>query len=96
MKDYNAKFPSINGIISNDLLYFEGIERPLSLTILCDSNLTYNKDLLEKYFNDIYGLFLNKLSSFAISGRVQEEDSIKLQALLQEIIKVKKLLVYNS
>jgi hypothetical protein len=51
-----------------------------------------NIDILEKYFNDIYNLFLRKLSSFAMFEQTNDEESTKLQALLQELIKVKKLI----
>ncbi len=98
MKNYSTKVPSIDGVLSDDLLYFEGIRRPTRISIIKDSpNISGdNLDLLEKYFNDIYNLFLKKLSAFAIGEKASDEEALKLQALLQELIKVKSLLVYNS
>jgi hypothetical protein len=48
--------------------------------------------ILEKYINDLYNLFLRKISNYITIQSVTSEDSIKLQALLQEIIKVKDLI----
>ncbi len=93
MKTYTIS-PSINGILSDDFLYFEGINRPAEFYCLRDGGQISdnNIDLLEKYFNDIYNLFLRKLSSFAMFENVDDENTIKLQALLQELIKVKKII----
>lgn len=94
MKIYNTVSPSIEGVISNDLLYFEGVNRPPIIFTIRDQGFVSddNIDILEKYFNDIYNLFLRKLSSFAMFEQTNEEESTKLQALLQELIKVKKLI----
>jgi hypothetical protein len=48
--------------------------------------------ILEKYLNDLYNLFLRKISTYVTIQASIVEDSIKLQALLQEIIKVKDLI----
>jgi hypothetical protein len=98
MKTYNINLPSIDGLISDDQLYFEGVSRPSQLYVIRDQDSISDKDIeektdvLEKYFNDIYNLFLRKLSSFAIFEYTNDEDAIKMQALLQELIKVKKLI----
>ena len=98
MKNYSTIVPSIDGVLSDDLLYFEGISRPTRISIIKDSlDISGdNLDILEKYFNDIYNLFLKKLSAFALVEGTTDEEALKLQALLQELIKVKSLLVYNS
>lgn len=94
MKIYNVTSPSIDGLISDDQLYFEGVSRPPQLYFIRDQGINSNEktDVLEKYFNDIYNLFLRKLSSFAMFESLNDEDAIKMQALLQELIKVKKLI----
>jgi hypothetical protein len=94
MKIYNTISPSVEGVISNDLLYFEGVNRPSIIFTIRDQGFVSddNIDILEKYFNDIYNLFLRKLSSFAMFEQTNDEESTKLQALLQELIKVKKLI----
>lgn len=48
--------------------------------------------LLEKYFNDVYKLFLMHLSRYDAMPNVSEEENKKLRALLEELINVKTLL----
>jgi len=94
MKTYSIAVPQISGILSDDYLYFEGASRPSLLMTLKDEDISSVEDILvlEKYLNDIYNLFLRKISNFMGNVEIGDEDSIKLQALLQEIIKVKGLI----
>ena len=94
MKNYTITSPFIDGILSDDQLYFEGLQRPSEMYILRDGGEIDDNsaDALEKYFNDIYNLFLRKISTFAILDKVDNEETTKLQALLQEMIKVKQLI----
>lgn len=92
-KDYALVSPSLDGILSDDALYFEGVSRPAEYYFFRDTpSSTGDPVVLERYSNDVYNLFLRKLSSFASNDGAREEDTIKLQALLQELIKVKELL----
>jgi hypothetical protein len=81
-------------MLSDDHIYFEGVSRPAEIYSIRDGGVTSgdNMDILEKYFNDVYNLFLRKLSSFAMFEHTTDEEAIKMQALLQELIKVKKLI----
>jgi hypothetical protein len=94
MKTYNIKYPSIDGLLSDDLLYFEGVSRPSELYTIRDQGYSPEDrvSVLEKYFNDLYNLFLRKLSSFTMFEHTNDEEAMKMQALLQELIKVKKLI----
>jgi hypothetical protein len=93
MKNYSLVMPSLDGLLSDDALYFEGVSRPAEYYIFRDTpSSTGDPVILERYSNDVYNLFLRKLSLFASDNNVGEEDSIKLQALLQELIKVKGLI----
>lgn len=94
MKIYPAISPSLSGILSDDYLYFEGLSRPSEINIIRDAGSTQGNsvDVLEKYFNDVYNLFLRKLSAFAMFENTTSEDTLKLQALLQELVKVKELI----
>lgn len=47
---------------------------------------------IEEYFHDLYGILMKKLSQFAVESDPPEEDSVKLIAMLQELVKVKRLL----
>jgi hypothetical protein len=49
--------------------------------------------ILERYFSDVYAMFLNKLSFFVIDDPIDQHDLIRLKALFDEIIKIKHLLV---
>ena len=49
--------------------------------------------ILQEYFYDLYGVFMKRLSHFLVDSDVSSDDSIKLQAMLQEMIKVKKWVV---
>lgn len=93
MENYIIQSPSISGVLSDDYLYFEGVSRPVKLFTIEDSmGDINNKEVLEKYFNDVYNLFLRKVSLFSSYDHSTEEEMLKLQALLQELIKVKKIL----
>lgn len=94
MKTYTLSSPSLDGVLSDDHLYFEGIRKPSQFYTIRDGGIPTEDDfdLLEKYFNDVYNLFLRKLSAFATYEFLGNEESLKLQALLQELIKVKELI----
>lgn len=92
MKTYSIIPPSLEGILSDDYLYFEGIAKPSAYFTLRDGGEIKSLAVLDQYFNDMYNLFLRKLTVFAGSTALQEEESVKLQALLQELIKVKTLI----
>jgi hypothetical protein len=94
MKTYSTITPSIIGVLSDDNLYFEGLSRPAGLYTVRDQGEISGDsvDTLEKYFNDVYNLFLRKLSAFAGLEHTSDEETAKLQALLQELIKVKGLI----
>ncbi len=48
--------------------------------------------VLEGYFNDVYGIFMKKLSHFVVAASTKADDIVKLQALFQEMIKIKGLI----
>ena len=49
--------------------------------------------MMQEYFFDLYGVFMKRLSHFLVEADISSDDSIKLQAMLQEMIKVKKWVV---
>lgn len=61
--------------------------RPSSFEPLKQSEII----VLEQYLHDLYGLFMKKLSQFVLASEVNAQDVVQLQALFQEIIKVKQL-----
>ena len=46
---------------------------------------------LERYFHDLYGIFMKNLSFFVVQAYSDSDETVKLQAMLQEMIKIKKL-----
>lgn len=48
--------------------------------------------MLEEYFHDLYGVFMKRLSHFIVEPIACDGDAVKLQAMLQEMIKVKGLM----
>jgi hypothetical protein len=92
-RTYALVSPSLEGLLSDDALYFEGVSRPAAYYAFRDAPSTpVDAMVLERYWNDVYNLFLRKLASFASGDGAPHEDSVKLQALLQELVKVKGLL----
>lgn len=60
-----------------------------------DSKPAYSEadqKIIEQYFHDIYGIFMKKLSHFVLESDIRDDESLKLQALLQELIKIKRLI----
>jgi hypothetical protein len=93
MKAYTLT-TTLTGVLSDDYLYFEGTPRPQAFLNLSDvpGDLSETVRLeLEHYFNDLYNLFLRKLTLFACEA-ITDEEVVKLQALLQELIKVKSII----
>lgn len=54
------------------------------------------KRVLGQYFQDLYGIFMKKLSFFVVEDLSGSDDTVKLQAMLQEMIKIKRLIVRGS
>lgn len=104
MHPYTITSPSIDGLLTHDDLYFEGIKRPLAAFAVRDAphdsaSAAILSELitdLERYFNDVHQLFLKKLAEFSTNRFSSPEETLKLQALLQEIVKVKELIVTTS
>ena len=103
MNTYTITSPSLAGLLTDDALYFEGIKRPL-ISYAIRETMPDSREhvvILERYFTDIYNLFLKKVAAFSANSIVSESPSAsaaaaaetaKLQALLQEMIKVKGLI----
>lgn len=53
----------------------------------------HQQKIIEQYFHDLYGIFMKKLSYFMIEPEIEPEVSLKLQAMLQEMIKIKGLMI---
>ena len=50
------------------------------------------RKIVERYFHDLYGVIMKKLSEFTMESEPPADLGIKIQAMIQELIKVKRLL----
>ncbi len=92
-KQYSITSPSLHGVLTDDYLYFEGLRKPRVFFSLRDGvPAEQDIEVLERYWNDMYNLFLRKLTQFAGTPSIGAEETLKLQAFLQELIKVKGLI----
>lgn len=102
IRDYQIVSPSLEGVLSHDSIEYEGMRRPTSLLRALDApspghaRKPEDQKVLEEYFHDLYGIFMKRLSYFIVESESRPDDSVKLQAMLQEMIKVKKLIAYDS
>lgn len=103
IRDYQIVSPSLDGILRHDSIIYDGIKRPLEIARILDRSETYraidygninaeNQKKLGDYFHDLYGIIVKRISEFVMKSEPSPDEAVKLQAMLQELIKVKKLL----
>lgn len=94
--------PSLGGILSHDSVSYGGVKRPVDLLKVYDGparmslyehGSSEDREELQRYFGDLYGVFMKKFSNFIVDDMFADEDVLTIQAMLQEIIKVKKILL---
>jgi len=107
MRDYQLVSPSLDGILHHESMVYEGIRRPFELLRIMDgpvslgknkstlsSEIVYTKQeqtIIRQYIQDLHSLFMKSFLQFMTESKSNIEDSIKLQAMLQELIKIKNL-----
>ena len=93
--------PSLDGILCHDSVVYEGINRPNEVIRAFDKprneqvpeHVSSEKlQILQDYFNDLYGLFMRKMGQFISDHEISADMEVKLMAILQDLIKVKRLL----
>jgi hypothetical protein len=98
MHDYKFTSPSLEGILTHSSVSYEGVTRPVEIFKVLDGPRNKAGDrpiseeelkILGQYFQDLYEVFLKK---FATEALYVPSDALKLQAMLQELAKVKRLL----
>lgn len=101
-RDYTLTSPSLYGVLKHETVVYEGLKRPVEIAQIFDrpSGSRYVKisdpakhKIIVEYFHDLYGIFMKKLSHFVVELEADPDESLKLQAMLQELIKVKKLML---
>ena len=99
-RPYSFASPSLEGVLTHDSLVYDGIKRPADILRALDGpgakgkrdRRTHESKLLEQYFYDLYGVFMKRFSAYVMDAKAADTESLKLQALLQEMIKIKRLL----
>ncbi|MEN9524183.1 MAG: hypothetical protein RL536_252 [Candidatus Parcubacteria bacterium] len=107
MRDYQLISPSLDGILHHDSIVYEGIRRPFELLRVMDApvrrkaqldkdieEVVYTKDqkkIIQDYLQDLHTLFLKKFSQFMAESELKPDEGVKLLAMLQEMIKIKRL-----
>lgn len=101
MRDYQLVSPSLDGILRHESISYEGLNRPTELIRAFDNpvrgkveakHTQEEQKIIEQYFHDLYGVFIKKLSSFILEYSQQSGEGLKLQAMLQELIKIHRLI----
>ncbi len=101
MRDYQIISPSLEGVLSHSSVMYEGINCPVEILRVLDGpasrgvprkNTEHEQKVLQQYFQDLYEVFQKKLSYFVVETESSHSDTLKLQAMLQEMIKVKRLM----
>jgi hypothetical protein len=105
VRDYDIISPSLEGILRHDIVEYEGLHRPNQIMRVYDTDSQrkpiramsdFEFETLSNYFKDLYAIFINKMSQFAMNDMTDEGDSLKLVAMIQELIKVKSMLVQRN
>ena len=105
VRDYELASPSLEGLLTHGSITYEGLKRPVELLRVLDGpaakgsgesrkpkKTESDQKILESYFHDLYGVFMKKLSHFVVEPEPSPENGVNLLALLQEMIKIKKLM----
>ena len=100
MRDYTLVSPSLDGILCHEDSRYGDFSRPKEIQVIFDRpglslvelDTPQKKKTVELYWNDLYTVFLRRLTDFASQSTTTHHDAVKLQAMLQEMIKIKKLL----
>lgn len=106
-RTYSVVSPSLRDVLSHAALAYEGIDKPLAILRVLDGPASRGSvsetvserrcsgeeaKVLETYFLDLLGIFMKKLSHLVVDTDISHDESIKMQAMLQEMIKVKNLM----
>ena len=100
IREYTLASPSLEGVLSHESIIYEGIRRPVEILRALDGPAAdprapkppHQDKLLEQYFYDLYGVFMKRLSQFVLQAEPTDSETVTLQAMLQEMVKVKRML----
>jgi len=100
LREYSYVTPSLGGVLTHESLAYDGIRYPVEVLRALDGPARdpsvpeppHQQKVLEQYFYDLYGVFMKRLSQFVLAPEALDGETVKLQAMLQEMVKIKKLL----
>lgn len=49
------------------------------------------RKILDKYFSDIYRMFLNRMFKFSLAESISEDEEKRLKHILDELFKIKRM-----
>lgn len=85
--------PSLDGILAHTSISYGGLKRPPAVERIFDRpSSKIDKKAVEAYFHDLYGVLMKRLSEYVVSATPPSDEGVKLQAMIQELTKVKSLL----
>jgi hypothetical protein len=105
VRDYDIISPSLEGILKHDIVEYEGLQRPNQIMRVYDIDSKrkspkkmsdFEYETLSNYFKDLYTVYTNKLSRFVMESYADEGDGLKLIAMMQELIKVKFMILERN
>lgn len=106
MQSINLQSIQSSVLSGKSAMYFGGRKRPIEVLLLRDSggDVRYTSRhqsddknaILQTYFNDVYNMFLSRLTALVVANKISEHDSDRIRALLNEMIKVKGLIERND
>lgn len=76
--------------------YFANVSSIERLAVLHDAPVDPQVTELQMYFNDLYQVFLHRLSEYALTDTVPEKEEDKLAGMFLELIKTKRTLRDDS
>lgn len=85
MKTKQYRIPTVSG-------YFANISAIDKLAVLHDAPIDGHATELQLYFNDLYQVFLHRLSEYAITDTVPAKEEDKLASMFLELVKTKRAL----
>ena len=85
MKTKHYQIPTVSG-------YFNNISTIEKLAVLHDAPFDAHAAELESYFNDLYHVFMHRLSQYVITDEIAAKEEDKLASMFLELVKTKRVI----
>jgi hypothetical protein len=91
MKTKQYRIPSVSGYFSN-ISTIDKLAVLHDAPIYSDLNDTPRATELQLYFNDLYQVFLHRVSHYALTDSISEKEEDTMTTMFMELIKTKRAL----